>query len=216
MMPKFLTIAGVAAAVLASASAASAANVVYDNGPLNGTIDAFTINFGFQVSDSFTLTSAATVTGVNFGVWSSSGDEITSVDWGIATEPATYTDTATATVTSGPTTVNGDGYNVGIDSFSLPNVPLAAGTYYLVLQNAVVGSGDPIYWDENNGPSTASEDELGNLANYDVPGTTGSESFQILGLSGVPEPGAWALMLVGFGVMGAALRARRGAAAARA
>ena len=28
---------------------------LYDNGPTNGTVDAWTINFGFIVSDSFTL-----------------------------------------------------------------------------------------------------------------------------------------------------------------
>ena len=31
---------------------------VYDNGPINGMVYAWTINFGYQVSDSFTLSSA--------------------------------------------------------------------------------------------------------------------------------------------------------------
>ena len=48
---------------------ASAGPVVFDNYPVNGTIDAWTINYGFWVSDSFTLASTSTVTGVNFGVW---------------------------------------------------------------------------------------------------------------------------------------------------
>jgi len=30
------------------------AQTVYSNGPINGTTDAWTINFGFVVSDSFT------------------------------------------------------------------------------------------------------------------------------------------------------------------
>lgn len=39
---------------------------------------------------------------------------------------------------------------------------------------------------------------------------SGSLSIQVSGLS--PEPGAWALMLLGFGALGAALRSRRGRA----
>ncbi len=30
-------------------------NVIYENGPVNGTTDAWTINFGYVVSDSFVL-----------------------------------------------------------------------------------------------------------------------------------------------------------------
>ena len=33
---------------------AVAQTVVYDNGPINGNTDAWTINFGFIVSDTFT------------------------------------------------------------------------------------------------------------------------------------------------------------------
>jgi hypothetical protein len=32
---------------------------LYDDGPTDGTTDAWTINFGFAVSDQFTLSSAA-------------------------------------------------------------------------------------------------------------------------------------------------------------
>ena len=39
------------------------------------------------------------------------------------------------------------------------------------LQNAVVNTGDPVYWDENSGPSLASESSVGTIP---------SESFTIL------------------------------------
>jgi len=57
------------------------ADTVYDNGPINGSIDAWTINFGFEISDSFTLSGASTtLTGLSFGAWLFPGDTITSVE----------------------------------------------------------------------------------------------------------------------------------------
>jgi len=52
-----------------------------------------------------------------------------------------------------------------------------------------------------------------NLGSGWVPGDDGvNGAFDVLGATGaaVPEPAAWALMLVGFGLMGAGLRAYRG------
>ena len=43
---------------------------------------------------------------------------------------------------------------------------------WLTLANAVVPSGDPVYWDENNGPSAAQESALGTIP---------SESFNVSG-----------------------------------
>lgn len=195
----FVTVAALAAASALAAGAASA-SVLYDNGSLDSENEAWTINHGYAVSDSFTLTSAATVTGVTFGAWTFSGDSISSVDWGITSTPGDYVDTATAMVTSGPTTVNGGGYHVGVDSFSISPESLAAGTYYLVLQNASVTGGDFAFWDENDGPSTATDNPDGPI---------GSETFQILGGAAVPEPASWALMIMGVFGMGAVLRRRR-------
>ncbi len=42
----------------------------YEDGPINGTTDAWTINFGYVVSDTFTVPSNSTaVTGFDFGAW---------------------------------------------------------------------------------------------------------------------------------------------------
>jgi hypothetical protein len=53
-------------ALCLAAVPAVAQNDIYDNGPTNGTTNAWTINFGFAVSDSFNLVEAGTIGGLNF------------------------------------------------------------------------------------------------------------------------------------------------------
>jgi hypothetical protein len=71
------------------------------------------------------------------------------------------------------------------------------------LSNGAVNLGDPVYWDENDGPSSASLNTVGTL---------GSESFTILGSSGsgtgtTPEPES--ILLFGTGVIGLGAVLRR-------
>src|SRR5271169_6810697 len=61
----------------------TSAQVLYDDGPINGSEDAWTINFGYVVGDTFILFNNSTVTGFNFGVWEFPGDVLTSVDWSV-------------------------------------------------------------------------------------------------------------------------------------
>ena len=208
-----MQIALVAAGLTLAGVSVAQADILYDNGPIDGQDIAFTINSGFAVSNSFTLTSSSTLTGVNFGSWSIPGDDIIGVDWAITTAPDSYPVDGTAAVTLSGVFTNSLGYDVGTASFSLPNVTLAAGTYYLVLQNATTPLGDPTYWDDNNGPSSAYDSGIGSLQDYFFTGTN-SESFQIIGTAaggtgGVPEPASWAMMITGFGLVGGALRASR-------
>ena len=73
---KKLTVALFVVCLLALAGPAWA-GVVFNNYPINSTIQAFAINFGYSVSDSFTTDPGGdTVTGVNFGSWNVSGDDI--------------------------------------------------------------------------------------------------------------------------------------------
>ena len=139
------------------------ATVLYTNGPINGTINAWTINFGFEVEDSFTLSTTATVTGIIFGGWTDPGDVITSVDWGIAATRGSFADDGTAAVTTGAYFGQDYGYDIYTYSFRITPTPLAAGTYYLTLQNAAATNGDSAYWDENDGPSTALENTVGSI-----------------------------------------------------
>jgi hypothetical protein len=190
--------------VLCLAAVPAMAQTVYSNGPINGTTDAWTINFGFVVSDSFTvLAGGAPVNGLSFGAWVFPGDvletaevQITSAEFG----GTTYTDQVVFFTQSG-CSGNQFGFNVCTETASLSPVNLAAGTYWLNLDNAVVPD-DPIYWDENSGPSLASENSVGTIP---------SEAFTILGgcIDGksapcgpppsVPEPGS--AVLFGSGIL---------------
>ena len=156
---------------------------IYDNGPINGNTDAWTINFGFIVSDSFTIANDQTpITGMSFGAWLFSGDTLTSVELSITSgenSGTSYFD-QTVTFTQGSCTSNQYGYNVCAETTSFNGPTLNAGTYWVNLQNASVPSGDPVYWDENSGvgcqgsgcPSQASENGVGSIP---------SEAFTILG-----------------------------------
>jgi hypothetical protein len=176
---------------------------VYDNGPINGNVDSWTVNFGFAVSDSFTLASSTTVNGLSFGAWMFPGDILETAEISITSSEfggTTYFD-GVVSFSQGSCRSNGFGFNVCTETGSLGPVNLNAGTYWLNMQNAITNTGDPAHWDENEGPSQASENSLGTIP---------SESFTLLGNSNTtsttgvtsttPEPGA--ILLFGSGVLG--------------
>jgi len=180
-----------------------AQNDLYDNGPTNGTIDGWTINFGFVVSDTFNLTSNSTVNGMNFAAWMAPGDVLESVDVLISSSEfggTVYFDQQVNFTQSG-CTLNQYGYNICNEVGTFSGLAMNAGTYWVNLQNAVVNTGDPAYWDENDGPSSSSENE----------GTLPSESFTMLGRANgggtTPEPGS--ILLFGSGVVGVGSLLRR-------
>jgi uncharacterized repeat protein (TIGR03803 family) len=163
--------------------------VIYENGPVNGTTDAWTINFGFVVSDTFVPNGS--VTGFDFYVWEFPGDKLTSVDWSITSAPNSGTVYGSGTVSGANLTdtfisTNQYGYNIDVISASGLNVN-AAGTLWLNLANASVPTGDPVYWDENSGagchspgcPSQAAESLIGTIPSeaFDITGG-GSGCFQ--------------------------------------
>jgi PEP-CTERM motif len=184
---------------------ALAQNDLYDNGPTNGSIDGWTINFGFAVSDTFNLTSNSTVNGVNFAAWLIPGDVLESVNIAITSREfggTIYFDQQ-VNFTQSNCIVNQYGFNVCNEVGNFAGVAMNAGTYWLNLSNAIVNSGDPVYWDENDGPSSCSENTIGTIL---------SESFTILGSSGsgtgtTPEPGS--ILLFGTGVLGIGAIVRR-------
>ena len=53
-------IATLAVLLLTLAVVPAMAQTIYDNGPVNGNTDAWTINFGFVVSDTFNVTNSGT------------------------------------------------------------------------------------------------------------------------------------------------------------
>jgi hypothetical protein len=205
-----LTVLGLALAVVPAP-----AQVLYDDGPINGTNDAWTINFGYVISNTFTLLNNSTVTGFNFGVWEFPGDTLTSVDWAITSMENSGKLLGSGTAKGANLTdqfisLNKYGYDIDKITVTGLNVNLAANTYWLNLQNAVVPSGDPVFWDENSGIGCTGDDGKGggcpSKPSDSVIGTIPPESFDVNGsVNGgtVPEPASWTLLASGvLGVIG--------------
>src|SRR5664280_844796 len=132
----------------------------YSNGPFNGTNDGWTINFGFTVSDSFTL-SGGPVSGFHFVYWdASASDLLTTADLQLGT--TSFGGSAT-TVAFSNTFLGSNqfGYNLYQADATGLSIPWAGGAGFATLGNACSTSGcsvsDPICWDEDGGPSTAYE-----------------------------------------------------------
>ena len=192
------------------------AGVVYENGPINGQVDAWTINFGFIVGDSFTISSGTTaINGFSFGAWLIPGDTLTSVEAEINSEPflsgTQYFDQQVSLTASG-CFANQYGYDVCTETASFNGPTLSNGTYWLSLDNAVVPSGDPVYWDENSGVGCHSQ---GCPAQdwFNGEGTIPSEAFTVDGspastttTGSTPEPGSLLLFASGFALAAGFLR----------
>jgi hypothetical protein len=184
---------------------------IYNNGPTNGTSDAWLINFGHVVSDTFTVGSAgAQITGLSFAAWVFPGDIPSFVEVQITSDEnggTVYYDQKFVELTQSGCAANQYGFNVCVETLSLgtccgsPPLDLSAGTYWLNLLNAQVETNDPLYWDENSGPSSASENSVGTIP---------SEAFTLLGMNGttttgtgtVPEPSS--ILLLASGALGLA------------
>jgi hypothetical protein len=134
----------------------TASGQVYENGPVNGTVNAWAISHGFVVANSFTPADAHTITGFEFYVWAFADAIPLTVDWAILSSK------------SGLPVANGRGTAQLADTFlfygwwgavrkevvSGLNVRInpSNDTYWLVLQNAKTTNMDfPLYWDENGG-----------------------------------------------------------------
>ena len=160
--------------------------VIYDNGPANGTVTGWQINFGFAVSDSFVVGSGATIGGLSFAAWLVPLDTLSTVDVSITSAPFGGTTYFSQTVNFSQSGCTSNQFNFDVctetASFAGPN--LLAGTYWVNLQNATVPSGDGVYWDQNAGagcqskgcPSMASENQIGTIP---------SEAFDVFSAPGI-------------------------------
>ncbi len=193
------------AVVFAMLAIPAYAQTIYSNGPINGTTDAWTINFGFVVRDTFTVPSGgAELSGLAFGAWLFPGDVLEFAQVTISSSPfggTTYLNQAVSFSQSG-CSGNQYGFNVCTETASFGEQFLNSGTYWLSLSNAVVTTGDPVYWDENSGPSQALNGNGSVPPNATGVGTIPSEAFTIFGestfaSSSTPEPGSFILLCSG-------------------
>ncbi len=147
----------------------------YANGPVDGlcdiqgcTVDAWTVNFGYAVSNS--VNASGYGSGFNFAFWEFPGDRMLSVDWLAGSAPfASDLGEGTASVTDQYVSTNQYGFEIHIVAVTGAGASFTP-VSWLTLQNAVMAMGNPVYWDENAGPSEAQESAIGTIA---------SESFNV-------------------------------------
>ena len=167
--------------------------VTYENGPANGTTDAWTINFGYVVSDTFVAgNNDYLVGGFDLYVWEFQGDTMSSLQWSITSSPNGGMVYGSGTVSGSNLTdsfisTNQYGYDIDEISASGLNVYVTQGsTYWFNVFNAAVPSGDPVFWDENSGAGCQSQG-CPSQAYESAMGTIPSEAFDI-GLSQGADP----------------------------
>ncbi len=193
--------------LILAAVPATAQNFIYDNGPVNGQVDAWTINFGFAVSDTFHTTTTTGLSNISFWAWVEPGDTATSVELAIGSTGYFSNNIFDQTVglTQSNCFTNNFGFDVCQESGTFSS-EVNSGNYYLTLENAVTVEGNPLYWDENSGvgcqsdgcPSSAQENTLG---------TNPSEAFTVsfpettttTTTGTTPEPGS--ILLLGAGLL---------------
>ena len=174
------------------AGSARAATILYDNGAIVGTQgDGAPTITGSAVIDSFQILSPSTITGTaNVGLWVAHGDVPSMVGWSISSSPfSNVILSGTASWNASFLFTNPFNFDIYSASFSIPNLPVGAGTYYLALSNAVTVLTGQTYWDRSGGPSQVFNG-----------GNNSSNSFQIIGSVGgpvsTPEPGTIGLFAV--------------------
>ena len=197
-------------------STPASAGVLYNNGTINGNIGTWDISYGNIISDSFVLTAESTLSEVDLGIWihPTTGDAPSYLKWRIGDSVPDPTlgpigDTANLTnslLCSSSNTCGGNAFDVYASSFSLPNIVLGPGTYYLTLDFGVTSLGDSLFWDVNNGPSAAYRNGVNMAGSIQMTSGSNSNAFQILGTSdetptGVPEPASVAMLLSGLALV---------------
>jgi hypothetical protein len=156
---------------------------MYDNGPVNGQVNAQLINFGDAVTDSFYNGNGDVyMSSFTFWAWLFPGDTLDNVEVSIGTTPLGG-DLYQGYVTpiQDDCFVNGFGFNVCAETVEFFLYPY--GTAWLTLQNASVPSGDPVYWDQNGGVGCMSQGcpSLARQAGVVPTATIPSETFIVYG-----------------------------------
>lgn len=225
-----LLLQAAAAVALAGAPLMAHASVVYTNEDTNPPQGDCSFNTSCQAAitsrgnefagQAFSLAGPATVTGASWIEMDFGGPSASSVNYafynatgGLPVGAAIYSGSAAPSAHDlGLDTFN-TFFEVFRESFALPSLSFGAGDYVFAIQSVTSTSGNYLAQGVSN--TGASESNDGGLTwapgyeNLFGGAQLGGVGVALYSGSGAPEPAAWALMLVGFGGLGAALRARR-------
>jgi hypothetical protein len=181
---------------------------------------------GSEITNSFSLTSNATATGIMLGIELSGGDvdPLQSISWAITNDPpsqeiVTGSGDSYGTPIASGTTTSFHVVPVGSDGslavfFSIPGgVTLSADTtYWLEIDDLIANDGDgdtfPASWDVSGGASTAYSASNSwlyyNYPEYSSGPTVDSNTFKILGKNETLTPEPSSFLLLGSGLAGLA------------
>ena len=208
-------LAAVAALSLATGAHAS---VVYDNGgPTPGGLGNETV--AWVQSEDFTFATNTAITGAgvylagrgNVAAWDGNFQYYIFNNNGGAPGTIASSGSVTPIVTDTGTTwcCGGDAYKF---AFNISTFNAVAGNTYWFGIHAGAPTNfnrDEIYWVNTlpNGTASGQESNGGTFNNWNNNST--EHAFYLNGTGAVPEPATWAMMLMGFGLVGFGLRNRR-------
>jgi hypothetical protein len=204
---KLLTTAMISATILAGAYAAPAhAATVYNNGVPDHN-DGYNYSGASTSADDFRLTSAATITGASF--YALSQGAVTSLTYYIYAAglvgPGTQLATGAAQgLTYAPTGSAYFGLTEALVSFNFASAFNAAAntTYWLGLNTGSTLS----YWETAAANTTSVAYQNNNGAGFNATPVQLSFTLVSNATGAVPEPATWAMMILGMGAVGFAMR----------
>jgi hypothetical protein len=132
-------------------------DVLYNNGP-DGDVGYYHVNFGSVVANSFVLSSPATVTNVILTIYDVDDRNVPeNLKWTITTEPFGGTTKASGFASLaelGQPYITQFLFFAWKMGFTIPNLALPAGTYYLQIQDVVTRWDTWAFWAETSGGSS--------------------------------------------------------------
>ena len=157
---------------------------LYDNGP-DGDLGYYHVNFGSAVTNSFTLSQAATLTSVVLTLYDVDDRNLPEhLKWTITTEPFGGEVKGTGFVAPNrlrPPYLTQFLFFAWKMSFSIPNLALPPGTYYLQIQDVVTHWDTWAFWAETSGGSSTAYYQAVGQNGAGTVTSVASETFTLMG-----------------------------------